>query len=193
MRGARPRSTPRPCSARSATPGPLGRRPPRAAHQEARREGRSVRRPDVESALPDRDEEGWRRPRPAPPAKPSTTGPRPFRAGSAGRCCATSTSPGSMTSTSASTTRGPDQPRPTPSALGSSGVPTARDLEPILSNDLVEVPRGVAAKVARVFTGLHERGLDRENAQRSPLHSVVAMFSEAFGLQPGTSSPAGKR
>lgn len=56
---------------------------------------------------------------------------------------------------------------------------------PVFGNDLVAVTRDAAAKVARVFTGLHERGIDREAAQRFVLQSVVAMFSEDIGLLPG--------
>jgi hypothetical protein len=56
---------------------------------------------------------------------------------------------------------------------------------PVFGNDLVAVTRGAAATVARVFTGLHGRGVDRGEAQRFVLQSVVAMFAEDIGLLPG--------
>jgi len=56
---------------------------------------------------------------------------------------------------------------------------------PVFGNDLVAVTREAAAKVARVFTGLHDRGLDRESAQRFVLQTVMAMFAEDIGLLPG--------
>lgn len=55
---------------------------------------------------------------------------------------------------------------------------------PIFGNDLVAVTRDAAGKVARLFTGLHERGVDREQAQRFVLQSVMAMFAEDIGLLP---------
>ena len=55
---------------------------------------------------------------------------------------------------------------------------------PVFGNDLVAVTRGAAAKVARVFTGLHHRGVDRGHAQRFVLQSVMAMFAEDIGLLP---------
>ena len=56
---------------------------------------------------------------------------------------------------------------------------------PMFGNDLVAVTRDAAAKVARVFTGLHHRGVDRGHAQRFVLQSVMAMFAEDIGLLPG--------
>lgn len=56
---------------------------------------------------------------------------------------------------------------------------------PVFGNDLVAVTRDAAAKVARVFTGLHHRGVDRDHAQRFVLQSVMAMFAEDIGLLPG--------
>ena len=56
---------------------------------------------------------------------------------------------------------------------------------PIFGNDLVAVTRDAAGKVARVFTGLHNRGIDRDHAQRFVLQSVVAMFAEDIRLLPG--------
>lgn len=55
---------------------------------------------------------------------------------------------------------------------------------PVFGNDLVAVARDAAAKVARVFTGLRERGVAREPAQRFVLQSVVAMVPEDIGLLP---------
>ncbi|MGH4010642.1 MAG: DNA methyltransferase [Pseudonocardiaceae bacterium] len=56
---------------------------------------------------------------------------------------------------------------------------------PIFGNNLVAVTRDAAAKVARVFTGLHNRGIDRDHAQRFVLQSVMAMFAEDIRLLPG--------
>jgi len=36
-----------------------------------------------------------------------------------------------------------------------------------------------------VFTGLHNRGIDRDHAQRFVLQSVMGMFAEDIGLLPG--------
>lgn len=55
---------------------------------------------------------------------------------------------------------------------------------PAFRNDLVEVTRDAAAKVARVFTEMHTRGVDRSQAQRLVLQSVMAMFAEDIGLLP---------
>lgn len=55
---------------------------------------------------------------------------------------------------------------------------------PAFRNDLVEVTRDAAAKVARVFTAMHERGVDRTEAQRFALQAVMAMFAEDIGLLP---------
>lgn len=57
-------------------------------------------------------------------------------------------------------------------------------VEPIFKNDLVQVTREAAAKVANVFVSLHDRGVDRAVAQRFCLQSVMAMFSEDIGLIP---------
>jgi len=56
---------------------------------------------------------------------------------------------------------------------------------PVFGNDLVVVTRDAAGKVARVFTGLHNRGVDRDHAQRFVLQSVMAMFAEDIRLLPG--------
>jgi hypothetical protein len=58
-------------------------------------------------------------------------------------------------------------------------------IEPVFGNDLVAVTRDAATKVARVFTQLHSRGINREAAQRFVLQSVMAMFAEDIGLLPG--------
>lgn len=56
---------------------------------------------------------------------------------------------------------------------------------PIFGNDLEQVTREAAAKVAGVFRSIHERGIERLTAQHFVLQSVVAMFSEDIGLLPG--------
>ncbi len=56
--------------------------------------------------------------------------------------------------------------------------------KPVFGNDLVAVTRDAAATVARVFRALHERGIERKQAQRFVLQAVVAMFSEDVGLLP---------
>ncbi|GGN25704.1 DNA modification methyltransferase [Lentzea pudingi] len=57
--------------------------------------------------------------------------------------------------------------------------------KPIFANDLVEVTREAAAKVARVFSELRARGITRNDAQRFTLQTVMAMFAEDIGLLPG--------
>lgn len=56
------------------------------------------------------------------------------------------------------------------------------DVEPIFQNDLVQVTRKAAGKVGNVFRSLHERGIERNAAQRFCLQSVMAMFAEDIGL-----------
>jgi SAM-dependent methyltransferase len=56
--------------------------------------------------------------------------------------------------------------------------------KPVFQNDLVAVTRDAAAKVARVFMKMHERGVPRVAAQRFVLQSVMAMFSEDIELLP---------
>jgi SAM-dependent methyltransferase len=58
-------------------------------------------------------------------------------------------------------------------------------IAPTFGNDLVAVTREAAEQVAGVFTGLHQRGVPREDAQRFTLQSVMAMFAEDIGLLPG--------
>lgn len=55
---------------------------------------------------------------------------------------------------------------------------------PRFENDLVEVTRAAAAKVAKLFTSLKTRDVDTEEAQRFVLQCVMAMFSEDIGLLP---------
>ncbi|WP_350280482.1 DNA methyltransferase [Kribbella sp. HUAS MG21] len=55
---------------------------------------------------------------------------------------------------------------------------------PIFGNDLVEVTREAAATVSGVFRSMVARGVDRLEAQRFVLQSVVAMFAEDVGLLP---------
>lgn len=56
---------------------------------------------------------------------------------------------------------------------------------PIFNNDLVEVTREAAAKVAGAFRSMVARGIDRREAQAFVLQCVVAMFAEDIGLLPG--------
>jgi hypothetical protein len=56
---------------------------------------------------------------------------------------------------------------------------------PVFGNNLVAVTRDAAAKVARVFAGLRNRGIGRDQAQRFVLQSVMAMFAEDIRLLPG--------
>lgn len=55
---------------------------------------------------------------------------------------------------------------------------------PIFKNDLEEVSREAADKVAALFNRLVGRGIERSKAQRFVLQLVVAMFSEDIGLLP---------
>jgi hypothetical protein len=59
-----------------------------------------------------------------------------------------------------------------------------KELKPVFDNDLVDVTRGAAAKVAAVFRAMTERGVVREVAQRFTLQCVMAMFAEDTGLLP---------
>ncbi|MFC8921712.1 DNA methyltransferase [Cellulosimicrobium sp. NPDC057127] len=59
-----------------------------------------------------------------------------------------------------------------------------RELKPVFDNDLVDVTRAAAAKVAAVFRAMIERGVVREVAQRFTLQCVMAMFAEDTGLLP---------
>ncbi|MEZ4888394.1 MAG: DNA methyltransferase [Chitinophagales bacterium] len=56
--------------------------------------------------------------------------------------------------------------------------------EPIFENNLVEVTRDAADKVAKVFFALVERGEDRQRSQRFILQCVFAMFAEDYELLP---------
>lgn len=55
---------------------------------------------------------------------------------------------------------------------------------PRFENDLVEVTRVAASKVAKLFSSLKSRGIDTSEAQRFVLQSVMAMFAEDIGLLP---------
>lgn len=55
---------------------------------------------------------------------------------------------------------------------------------PRFENDLVEVTRVAASKVAKLFSALKARGIDTSEAQRFVLQSVMAMFAEDIGLLP---------
>ncbi|MFD9954944.1 DNA methyltransferase [[Kitasatospora] papulosa] len=57
--------------------------------------------------------------------------------------------------------------------------------KPSFGNDLVEVTREAAAQVTSVFRTLRERSIDRAQAQRFVLQSVMAMFAQDIGLLPG--------
>lgn len=58
------------------------------------------------------------------------------------------------------------------------------DPDPIFGNDLEEVSREAADKVALLFNSLIKRGVERTQAQRFVLQTVVAMFAEDIGLLP---------
>lgn len=59
-----------------------------------------------------------------------------------------------------------------------------QQIAPAFGNDLVAVTRDAAAKVAKVFRAMTDRGIVRETAQRFVLQCVMAMFSEDIGLLP---------
>lgn len=56
--------------------------------------------------------------------------------------------------------------------------------KPVFNNNLVDVTRKAAIKVAKVFNALVERGEDRMIAQRFVLQCVFTMFAEDFDLLP---------
>ena len=58
------------------------------------------------------------------------------------------------------------------------------DPRPLFGNDKVKVTREAAAKIAKVFHALIDRGESRETAQRFILQCVVTMFAEDFNLLP---------
>lgn len=60
-----------------------------------------------------------------------------------------------------------------------------REQKPSFGNDLVEVTREAAAQVTSVFRTLRERTIERAQAQRFVLQSVMAMFAQDIGLLPG--------
>ncbi len=60
--------------------------------------------------------------------------------------------------------------------------PEKRD--PLFGNDREAITREAAAEVAEVFRSLVKRGIDRGQAQRFVLQTVVAMFSEDVELMP---------
>lgn len=55
---------------------------------------------------------------------------------------------------------------------------------PVFGNDLEAVSRDAASKVASLFTKMSAREVNRKDAQRFVLQTVVAMFSEDIGLLP---------
>lgn len=59
-----------------------------------------------------------------------------------------------------------------------------QEAAPTFRHNLVAVTRDAAARVARVFTRLVDRGVHRAAAQRFVLQCVMAMFSEDIGLLP---------
>lgn len=60
------------------------------------------------------------------------------------------------------------------------------DPDPVFGNDLEEVSREAADKVAQLFNALTGRGIARADAQRFVLQLVVAMFAEDIGLLPAS-------
>ncbi len=58
------------------------------------------------------------------------------------------------------------------------------DPDPVFGNDLEEVSRDAADKVALLFKSLANRGIERSQAQRFVLQLVVAMFAEDIDLLP---------
>jgi len=60
------------------------------------------------------------------------------------------------------------------------------DPDPVFGNDLEAVSREAADKVAQLFNSLIKRGVDRAEAQRFVLQTVVAMFAEDIGLLPAS-------
>ncbi|MFH9547721.1 DNA methyltransferase [Streptomyces sp. NPDC017435] len=56
--------------------------------------------------------------------------------------------------------------------------------KPSFGNDLVEVTREAAAQVTSVFRTLLDRSIERRQAQRFVLQSVMAMFAQDIGLLP---------
>lgn len=60
------------------------------------------------------------------------------------------------------------------------------DPDPVFGNDLEAVSRDAADKVAQLFNSLIKRDVDRAQAQRFVLQTVVAMFAEDIGLLPAS-------
>ncbi|WP_371100733.1 DNA methyltransferase [Streptomyces sp. PU_AKi4] len=60
-----------------------------------------------------------------------------------------------------------------------------QEQKPSFGNDLVAVTREAAAQVTSVFRTLRERSIERVQAQRFVLQSVMAMFAQDIGLLPG--------
>lgn len=56
--------------------------------------------------------------------------------------------------------------------------------QPIFNNNLVDVTRVAADKVAKVFNHIISRGEDRERAQRFILQCIFSLFAEDVGLLP---------
>ena len=56
--------------------------------------------------------------------------------------------------------------------------------QPIFQNNIADVTRAAAIKVAKVYNSLVRRGEQKETAQRFILQCVVALFSEDIGLLP---------
>ena len=56
--------------------------------------------------------------------------------------------------------------------------------DPLFENDLVEVTREAADKVAQLYKKLLNKGVSREEAQRFVLQCVIAMFAEDIDLLP---------
>ncbi len=59
-----------------------------------------------------------------------------------------------------------------------------KDIKPIFGNNLVEVTKEAADKIAKLYRSLVERGINNKKAQRFTLQCLVALFAEDAGLFP---------
>lgn len=58
------------------------------------------------------------------------------------------------------------------------------DIKPIFGNNLVEVTKEAADKIAQLYNSFIKRGVEKEKAQRFTLQCLVALFAEDTGLFP---------
>jgi hypothetical protein len=58
------------------------------------------------------------------------------------------------------------------------------DIKPIFQNNLVEVTKEAADKIAQLYTNLINRGIEKDTAIRFTLQCLVALFAEDTGLFP---------